>query len=507
MNKKNLFIILAILIPLLFLPYISSARSNRDERPVEQVLLLKSLVILPFDNYTNDPFASQVLTGIVRKELKRKGWIRLTPEDVIEDFLAKRRIRHTGTITRLHARQMGKELDVDAILLGSVNLFSHNEGEETHIGLSLRIVNTIDGSIMWADSGSMTGGDFVTLFGLGRISDIKALTVQLVSNMTDIIASRFFLTDMGLAPFELEYVRIFPPIVKGGDQALLQLKFYPVLTSPDEVSILMGSKEVLLKKGEGLTYEETITVPHNEGIYPIEIIASDVDNNTYRFDAASNILVDNTPPAVELALNGKTFSPANRGVVTFTPELKGLDKIEEWSIDILDNMGKKIRSDKGFGKLPNMLIWRGNTDNNKKAEDGYYLYRFVVKDRAGNESTLTGEVRVKNVPTEVKLDIDVQEEKVILLLDSSLDEEFKSWKISFLNKEDGAVIKLFDGAGKIPQKIEYEIGEQFNLKKTSVVIDVVDEAGNKYTHTELIATSVAKKAAITGRGGVIIEGF
>ncbi len=492
---------------ILLYPHGSSAVTGAEGGQVKRVLVLKSIAVLPFENLTTEPTASQLFTDLLRKELKRKGWVRLVPQEVIEEYLAKRRIRYTGAITRLHARQMGKELDVDAILLGSVNLFYDDAMGDIHAGLSVRIVSTIDGSIIWADSRSLTGGDFITLFGLGRISDIRALAMQLVNSTTDIIAKKFFLSEADLSPFEIEEVRAFPPVARGGEEVLMQVRIFPIMDEPGEVKIRLAQNEVVLKKRGGWSYEGKIVAPEGEGMYPIQVVASDGDENTFSFDAVSKVMVDNTPPMVGLVLNTRAFSPARKGFLTLAPKLKMVDEVEEWTIDIMDEEGRKIRSDRGFGSLPKLLIWRGETDENRRVEDGYYTFRFVVRDRAGNVSTLTDSVKVKNVASEIGLDVDIADEKLTLLLKAPEDERFKSWDISLLNKEDGSLIEVFEGGGEVPSLIEYEMDEGLDLKKTSILINAEDEAGNVFTHSELVATNISKKAAVTGKRRGLIEDF
>src|SRR4030067_1457479 len=102
-----------------------------------QTVVIKSIAIWPLENLTVDRVAAFIIKENIKTELKGKGWVFIVKDDLVEDFLAKRRIRYTGAITRLAVREMGKALGVDAVLVGSVNQYSGDNGKIT-VGVGLR---------------------------------------------------------------------------------------------------------------------------------------------------------------------------------------------------------------------------------------------------------------------------------------------------------------------------------------------------------------------------------
>jgi hypothetical protein len=94
-------------------------------------IILKSIAILPLENLSEEPGATDIVTEFIKEELKGKGWVLITKSDTVEQFLAKRRIRYTGAITRLTVREMGKVLGIDAVLVGSITQFSTHNGKAT----------------------------------------------------------------------------------------------------------------------------------------------------------------------------------------------------------------------------------------------------------------------------------------------------------------------------------------------------------------------------------------
>src|SRR3990172_10352913 len=69
-----------------------------------QTVVIKSIAILPLENLTVDRVAAFIIKENIKTELKGKGWVFIVKDDLVEDFLANRRIRYTGAITRLAVR-------------------------------------------------------------------------------------------------------------------------------------------------------------------------------------------------------------------------------------------------------------------------------------------------------------------------------------------------------------------------------------------------------------------
>jgi TolB-like protein len=104
-------------------------------------------------------------------------------EETLERFLIKERIRSTGYISAEMARKMGKELYVEAVLIGSINtLYS---GNNPMAGFSARLIDTSDGSILWTSHAAATGNDFIGFLGLGAVSGVVELSVKMIDTLFD----------------------------------------------------------------------------------------------------------------------------------------------------------------------------------------------------------------------------------------------------------------------------------------------------------------------------------
>ncbi|MEC4685283.1 MAG: OmpA family protein [Nitrospirota bacterium] len=142
--------------------------------------LKERIALFPLVNLSEDRDALRYVMPVLRTRLEDKGFD-VVDEDSLNRFLLKERVRATGYISKDMARKIGKELNVKAVLLGSVNLFLR--GENPGIGLSARLVDSSTGLILWADYASATGDDFTKILGLGRIKTMDKLLPRVADRL------------------------------------------------------------------------------------------------------------------------------------------------------------------------------------------------------------------------------------------------------------------------------------------------------------------------------------
>jgi TolB-like protein len=491
---------LRFFLPLVFLLFCppslslcSAASVETDPYTKSQPVKLNGIAILPFENLSDDPEASRTVTGLITDELKKRGQFSIIETDAVEEFLAKRRIRYTGAITRITAREMGEVLGVDAVLVGSVPLFSGDTNGEVIVGVAARIVSADDGSIIWADTLSYSGNDFEGLLGLGVVKSLDKLTSRVVKELLADMPASFFMQENSLPPFEIAEVSTVPGVGKSGEKMELRVKVTLVSEEPQQVKATIDGSEIVLdRRGNGV-YEGTLDVPDGEGIYTVNIIALDRSMAKFSFDAAGKIVIDNTPPKVSVTVNRKVFASRKKDFITFTPKMMSFDEIDEWTIEIVNKEGKRVRGHTDFGKLPKGLIWRGETDRRRQAEDGWYTYRFMVRDLAGNETQVTDKLRLKNKPPEIMVDVDMVDGSLLFIFDYDQDENIESWTLS-IHDGDGVTMEIMEGKGDIPKKLEYPVGDGFDINKMTFSVIAVDGAGNSFNLTKSIPSMLFRKS-------------
>jgi len=140
---------------------------------------IKKLVIIPFENLTEDKNAELFVMPILKEKLKAKGY-EIVDDNILNSFFLKERIRFTGYISKEVAKKINDEFKVDAILLGSINSFSKNK---LQIGISAYLLDPSDSTIIWADHASATAEDFVRILGLGKVKTIEELTSKVIDKL------------------------------------------------------------------------------------------------------------------------------------------------------------------------------------------------------------------------------------------------------------------------------------------------------------------------------------
>lgn len=484
---------------LIFLPSFVLAKSTSDSN-LGQSEIVKHIAILPFENLSENSTAARTLGEFLKKELSAKGWLNIKEGDIVEEFLAKRRIRYTGGITKVMAKEMGKTLGVDAVMVGSINQFS-DLGDKVNVGVTVRLIGTNDGKMIWADTLSYTGHDFVGLLGLGYVASADVLGSRVVTDLIKEISDKsFMLNETGLSPFEIERIEVLPSVTREETKIWMRIKVLSITEEPEEIKTIVDNVETRFEKGKVDGYEGYIIAPSAEGIHPIAVVVVDKAGMLYTFDAVGKIIIDNTPPKIDVTVNRKIFAPQKKGFVLLSPKLMSIDEIDEWIIEFFDKEGNKVRSDRGYGKLPKGLIWRGETDKFGRVEDGEYAYKFSVKDVAGNETIVTDSVRVKNNPPDIKINGNKVEDKVLFTFENTPYENIKSWKLSILDKE-GKILQTFEGEGELPQKIEYLLEQGADINKMSFSVAVVDEVDNIFSLTKSIPSLLSRKAPLMKSNG------
>lgn len=179
-DYKNLYSVLrtlcSMLLAFFILLFAVSSGFAVQKNPRER------LALFPFENFSEDKNALTSVIPVLRERLEAKGF-EVLDEDTLNKFLLKERIRSTGYITKDIARKLKEEANVAVILLGSINSFV--SGENPRVGLSARLINPLDGSIVWANHTSATGEDFTTILGLGRIITIDRLTYKVTDKLLE----------------------------------------------------------------------------------------------------------------------------------------------------------------------------------------------------------------------------------------------------------------------------------------------------------------------------------
>jgi len=184
---KNIFVLSPVLIVLfagcghtLRRDYIAP-RDNFD--PPETV------AVLPFENLTQFPDAGEIVAELFTTELYRTGSFRVMDRNQVKRLMREKRITPPQVVDRLAAQKIGQELEVDAVLIGSVSEYWYRlerksrrpGGEEPAVGLNARLVDVASGEVVWASSHSRSSYD---VFSADR-DHINRVAQITVANMVE----------------------------------------------------------------------------------------------------------------------------------------------------------------------------------------------------------------------------------------------------------------------------------------------------------------------------------
>ncbi|MBI5235714.1 MAG: hypothetical protein HY886_05645 [Deltaproteobacteria bacterium] len=476
-----------------------------------KTVIVKKIAVLPFENLSETPRAVIVINDLVREGLVKMGYT-LTVDEM-EGFLARRRIRQTNSVTRLVAREMGKTLGVDAVLVGAITAFNTVErGSDAKVGVSMRLVSALDGSIIWADDLAYSGRDFERFLGLGIIKSADKLASVVIGDIVKAMPQELQVNDNGLSPFEAAGVFLTPPKARSGEKVRLKAHVLPIADEPKVVKAVVDGQEVLLTREEGTEFYDGLVIgPLKEGVHAVDLVALDQEMQPFVFKASGKLVINNTPPDVSVAVNKTVFSPQKKGSIVFSPVMRNLSEVEEWRIEIFDNSGKLVRSDNGFGKLPKKLIWRGETNKFRQVDDGDYTYVFTVKDGAGNKTKVKGDLRVKNAPPKIRVDVKMEEDKLSFMFTPSVKGDvIASWKLTIVD-DKGNVVGVFNGKGALPGQVAYPVDKSIDLNRLSIIVSATDDAGNSAELKKAIPSVLVVKqtpfARLNGNGRPIYEDF
>ncbi|MDL1967394.1 MAG: hypothetical protein LWW97_02310 [Deltaproteobacteria bacterium] len=464
-----------IFISLLFLPLQTSWS--------EDICGIKTIAIIPFDNLTGGNYSIAFNFNNSLYDYLKREKLHVINKDILEQFFIKRRIRDISSINRSTVRELRKALSVDAIIMGSINELSGDKNPKVDLGVQM--IDTLDSSIIWMNSVSISGDDFAMLLGIGKIRSMEKLVEIAIKDLfTDLPNAFEGKKEMDMPPFEIMQARFYPKVVKGDGQVGLMVEFREISCKPKQIYAFVEDIKIPLILDGGNWFTGSLQSPVVEGTYILKLHAYGEFDTLYIFDAMASLIVDNTSPLIGITSHNTFISPNNDGVndyAEFFPELLSTDLLKGWRFEITDKDGELVRSAEGGEELPGGLIWRGENNNFKQVDNGIYLCQLFVEDRAGHEvSTDKVMVVVDRRAPEIEITLG-KIEKDIISFDVKCNSisEIAEWSIAIYNQNDEC-LGTFGGKQKLPSTLSCVPTNSIDDKKEKLfyLLAVRDVAGN-----------------------------
>ncbi len=146
------------------------------------------LALLPFENLTEEKDAARGVATMFLVELLRSGRFKLAEPALVAKVMQGSKVRDVGMVGSDTIRAMGSELKVQAVLLGAIVEYSYRkqEGKEVPVvGISVRLVSTRTGKIIWVGSQFRDGSDKETIFGFGRETSPARIAQRVVNDLVN----------------------------------------------------------------------------------------------------------------------------------------------------------------------------------------------------------------------------------------------------------------------------------------------------------------------------------
>ncbi len=124
-----------------------------------------------------------------------------------------------------------------------------------------------------------------------------------------------------------------------------------------------------------------------DGIYYIKIFAEDKFGNQEESNFIP-IILDTTPPEVELKLAEKIFSPnedKRKDNLLLDINVKRFKEFDKWNLTFLDEKNQKVFQAEGSDNV--LFKWAGENNKGKKLPEGKYKIELFAEDLAGNKSS------------------------------------------------------------------------------------------------------------------------
>jgi TolB-like protein len=150
------------------------------------------LAVFPVQNAAGGAAPIRALSDALERAIASLE-IATVPRPELEALLARHRLRFTGGVDRAMARVLRDELNVDAVLIPTLEL--HGAEAPPRVAMAVRLVKVSERPVvLWADVVERSGADSPGLLGIGLVTRIEELERQVIEkvarSVADYVANR-----------------------------------------------------------------------------------------------------------------------------------------------------------------------------------------------------------------------------------------------------------------------------------------------------------------------------
>ncbi len=170
---------IACSLPLLVLA--GCVQAARMDVPGAEPLMALPVAVLPVQNLSGTSIPAEEIHDSLTAGLRARG-MAVLENDLLEQFMARHRMRYLGGIDRDQARAFLEETGVGAVMVTSADLYSRLAPPQ--MALTSRLVTTGAAPMILAiESATLAGNDEPGLLGVGIIEDPAVLREEVVARL------------------------------------------------------------------------------------------------------------------------------------------------------------------------------------------------------------------------------------------------------------------------------------------------------------------------------------
>jgi len=479
-----------------------------ESSPAGEENRINTIAVSPFSVFEIGDIGNELIdiTQMFTQELEARGYELISPE-LLNDFMVQRRIRRPESWDRPMIRILGEVMGADVLVLGFKTLTVQRGVPK--VTLSAQMVDCHEVSLLWTNTVSVTGDDYETILGLGRVKSSLELTRRALDKLLKDLPITFRVTQTFKPPFELVRASFSPGFSQSGHQVNIFVELIEITGKVAEVAAIFQGQEIQLSTRDQVLYSAPITAPGAEDSYSLELKIKDHYDQLYRMETTAVLTVHNTSPRLDIKLREEIISLLNKYILII-PEVHHKIGIKSWIIEIYNENQELIRIEEGLGQLPEIFIWDGKDNNWRHVPDGLYFCRLIVMDEAGNEGVSQDQkILVDCTPPEVEVFLAKKTDKgLILKIESYEMTSVVDWELEVYD-ELRLTNERFTGWGPLPETLEVQdLGDPDLELVYRYDIRAKDLAGNRLNQEYQLLEKLAEEPeAIQDTREIWIEDF
>lgn len=158
--------------------------TSRTVQPIQNADIRDmTIAVLPVQNLSGADAPLERIRRLMVRGLKRQGF-RVLAEPVLEEVMAKHRMRYTGGITQEMSQAFDKA-GARAVLLISLELYDGHNPPKVALFSRLVEAGKLRPKILWMDDASLSGDDSPGLLGIGLISNPYVLVGKAAGKLSE----------------------------------------------------------------------------------------------------------------------------------------------------------------------------------------------------------------------------------------------------------------------------------------------------------------------------------